>query len=45
MKALSTIMKSGDNIQSAIKNFVDDQSKKLESKPVEIQKPVAKENK
>lgn len=32
MKALSTIMKSGDNIQNAIKDFVDQQSKRIEEK-------------
>ena len=30
MKAIQTILKSGDNIQSAIKNFVDEQAKKID---------------
>lgn len=41
MKALSTIMKSGDNIQNAIKDFVDQQGKKIEDKTEskQIEKP------
>jgi hypothetical protein len=44
MKAIQTILKSGDNIQSAIKNFVDEQAKKLdENKEIKPEsKPSAK---
>lgn len=40
MKAIQTILKSGDNIQSAIKNFVEEQSKKLQD-PIKDLKPEA----
>jgi phage-related protein len=40
MKAIQTILKSGDNIQSAIKNFVEEQSRKLQD-PIKDLKPEA----
>lgn len=39
MKALSTIMKSGDNVQNAIKDFVENQYKKLDEKATDPVKP------
>ena len=41
MKAIQTILKSGDNIKSAIENFVQNQTKSLENseKPQESVKP------
>jgi hypothetical protein len=44
MKAIQTILKSGDNIQSAIKNFVDEQGKKLEENAKDLA-PQAKPSK
>lgn len=45
MKALSTIMKSGDNIQTAIKDFVDNQVKKLDDKQPAPMQPTEKTGK
>ncbi len=41
MKAIQTILKSGDNVQQAIKDFVANQAKNI----IETEKPVAKPSK
>jgi hypothetical protein len=44
MKAFNTIFKSGDNVQSALKNFIDSQLKKQEDDKGNETKPTQDKN-